>query len=110
MPGLVKVGKTTRPTSERVDELSGVTGVATPFAVAFEQYFVDCDAAEEFVHTELQRRGLRISDNREFFRATPNEVIRIVLRAPGVDDSFSDKRSAIDEKSSASGHQRGGEP
>ncbi|NNM56667.1 GIY-YIG nuclease family protein [Acidocella sp.] len=83
LPGLVKVGKTTRLPSERVAELSGATGVATPFIVAFEQYFSDCGAAEEFVHITLERQGLRQSSNREFFRAAPNEVIRIILDAPG---------------------------
>lgn len=83
LPGLVKVGKTTRLPSERVAELSGATGVATPFIVAFEQYFSDCDTAEEFVHITLERQGLRQSNNREFFRAAPNEVIRIILDAPG---------------------------
>lgn len=61
MPGLVKVGKTTRPAFDRVAELSGATGVATPFIVAFEQAFADCDAAEQFIHAELERRGLRQS-------------------------------------------------
>lgn len=83
MPGLVKVGKTTRAPSDRANELSGVTGVATPFIVAFEQYFSNCDAAEDYVHAELEQRGLRQAGNREFFRASPNEVVRIVLLAPG---------------------------
>jgi hypothetical protein len=86
MPGLVKVGKTTRLPSERVSELSGVTGVATPFIVAFEQSFADCDIAEDYVHAELERRGFRQSQNREFFRAPTNDVIRIVLQAPGLYD------------------------
>lgn len=84
MPGLLKVGKTTRAPSERAAELSGATAVATPFIVAFEQLFADCDAAEQFVHTELQRLGMRASKNREFFYASTNEVIRIILQAPGI--------------------------
>jgi len=83
MPGLVKVGKTTRDPSQRVAELSGVTGVATPFIVAFEQFFVDCDAAEDIIHATLERQGLRQSSNREFFRAQTNDVIRVILQTPG---------------------------
>ena len=79
MPGLLKVGKTTRLPSERVQELSAATGVATPFIVAFEEPCEDCDAAESSIHAELERRGFRQAANREFFRATPNEVIRIIL-------------------------------
>ena len=84
MPDLVKVGKTTRVPLDRAMELSGVTGIATPFIVAFEQYYSDCDIAEDFVHTELERLGLRVSNNREFFRARVNQVVRILLRAPGL--------------------------
>ena len=79
MPGLIKVGKTRRLPSERVQELSSATGVATPFVVAFEELFDDCDTAEEAVHAELGLRGFRQAQNREFFRATTNEVIRIIL-------------------------------
>ena len=84
MPGLVKVGKTARLPSERVQELSRATGVATPFVVAFEQWFDDCDAAENLVHAELERRGLREAANREFFRATANEVIRAIIAASDI--------------------------
>ena len=79
MPGLVKVGKTRRLPSERVQELSSATGVATPFVVAFEELCDDCDAVESAIHAELEERGFRQAQNREFFRATPNEVIRIML-------------------------------
>jgi len=78
MPGLVKVGKTTRRPSERADELSGVTGVATPFIVVYEEYFEDCDAVEAHVHTALAVKGLRLSDNREFFRAAVSDVVRTI--------------------------------
>lgn len=81
LPGLVKVGMTTRLPSERVEELSGPTGVPTPFIVAFEQLFQDCDRAEAYVHAALEQRGLRQAANREFFRAAPADVIRIVLQA-----------------------------
>jgi tetratricopeptide (TPR) repeat protein len=56
--------------------------VPTPFIVVYEQLVDDCTAAEEFVHTMLQQKGYRESDNREFFRATPNEVIRVVMQIP----------------------------
>lgn len=82
MPDLVKVGKTTRTPAERAAELSKVTGVPTPFIVVYEQLVEDCTAAEEFVHTMLQQKGYRESDNREFFRASPNEVIRFVMQIP----------------------------
>jgi hypothetical protein len=79
MPGLVKVGKTTRPPSDRAQELSSPTGVATPFVVAFEQLFSDVDKAERRIHAELEQHGLRETRNREFFRAASSQVVRIIL-------------------------------
>lgn len=90
MPGLVKVGKTTKRPSERALELSGVTGIPTPFIVAFEQLFEDCDEAEDHIHAELERQGFREAQNREFFRAQPSDVVHIVLQAPGQSSSTED--------------------
>ena len=79
MPGLSKVGRTSRPPAERVAELSSATGVATPFVLAFDQQVADSCAAERAVHAELDRRGLRVASNREFFRGPPSEIVRVVL-------------------------------
>lgn len=89
MPGLVKVGKTTRTPSERAAELSSVTGLPSPFIVVYEQLFQDCTAAESFVHAHLAQKGFRVSDNREFFSAPVNEVVRAIALAPGPIDSNS---------------------
>lgn len=86
MPGLVKVGKTTRSPSERAGELSGVTGLPTPFIVVYEQLFEDCGSAESFVHAYLEQEGYRISDNREFFSAPVNLVVRAITLASGAID------------------------
>jgi hypothetical protein len=80
IPGLAKVGRTTRPPLERVAELSAATGVPTPFVLAFEQEFADCAQAERDIHAELDRRGCRLASNREFFRGSPNEIVRVVLQ------------------------------
>ncbi len=86
MPGLVKVGKTTRSPSERAGELSGATGLPTPFIVVYEQLFEDCGAAESFVHAFLAQQGYRVSDNREFFSAPVNIVVRAISLASGAID------------------------
>lgn len=83
MPDLVKVGKTARSPSQRALELSGVTGVPTPFIVVYEQLFEDCSVAEDFLHTVLKQRGYRETDNREFFRAPVSEIIHIISKMPG---------------------------
>ena len=83
IPGLVKVGRTTRLPSTRVAELSQATGVATPFILVFEQPFVDCIAAERDIHSTLDRCGMRVSRNREFFRGPTTEIVRLVLQYAG---------------------------
>ena len=81
MPNVVKVGKTTRLPSLRAQELSGATGVATPFIVVYEKDFNDCDFAESYIHELLSIKGFRVSHNREFFNAPVSEVINAVLQA-----------------------------
>jgi hypothetical protein len=88
MPDLVKVGKSQRPASERATELSRVTGVPTPFIVVYEQLFADQDGAESFVHAMLSQKGLRQTDNREFFRASAKDVIEVILTIAGKNDQF----------------------
>jgi hypothetical protein len=84
IPGLIKVGRTTREPSQRAAELSAATGVATPFVLAFEQAFDDCVQAEQLIHAELVRRGLRVAANREFFRSSPAEIVRVVMLVAGL--------------------------
>ncbi len=81
MLGLAKVGKTTRDPSNRVAELSSATGVPSPFMLAFQQPVAECDSAEIWVHRELERKGYRHADNREFFNAPLHEIIQIVVQA-----------------------------
>ena len=80
LPGLVKVGRTTRLPSTRVAELSHATGVATPFILVFEQAFADCVGAERDIHHVLDRCGMRVAPNREFFRGPTTELVRLVLQ------------------------------
>jgi hypothetical protein len=99
MPGLVKVGKTTRSSSERAKELSGATGLPTPFIVVYEQIFEDCGSAESFVHAYLAQQGYRVSDNREFFSAPVNIVVRAIILASGAidHDSFQSTPEQADD-------------
>ena len=64
MPGLVKVGRTTRPPAERLGELSSATGVPTPFELVFDIFVPDCRSAEQLLHEVLDERGYRTSDKR----------------------------------------------
>src|SRR5258706_9815760 len=53
LPGLVKIGRTEREPEARARELSGATGVPTPFLLVFEAHFDDAHAAEDYVHAFL---------------------------------------------------------
>jgi len=79
--GLVKIGKTARDPQSRAKELSAATGVPAPFVVAYDEYFNDCDKAEQFVHTRLEIKGYRVSNNKEFFKAPLKDVINAILEA-----------------------------
>lgn len=79
MPGIIKVGKTTRNPNERVTELSNATGVPTPFLLAFKQEFENCHIAETLIHLSLEEQNFRVNRNREFFSAPLEEAIQVVL-------------------------------
>lgn len=66
MPGLIKVGMTTRGPWERASELSRQTGLPAPYQVARAFPVFDVNAAEVRSHEVLQEH--RYSENREFFR------------------------------------------
>jgi hypothetical protein len=78
MPGLVKIGKTTRDSRERLRELSAATGVPVAFELAFETFSEDVDKLETAIHRELDAH--RTNDRREFFRFPLNEVIQLILK------------------------------
>jgi hypothetical protein len=76
MPGLVKIGRTSGTSEDRAAELSAVTGLPTPFVVAYDWITYDCVVAEEEVHACLE--AMRYSKDREFFRIPLKEAIAIV--------------------------------
>jgi hypothetical protein len=66
MPGLVKIGKTTRKPADRVNELGRASGVPTPFRLEAWTWAKDVAKAEREVHQRLAKH--RVNDGREFFR------------------------------------------
>jgi hypothetical protein len=81
MQGLVKIGRTQRDPDERARELSAATGVPTPFVLVFDAYFQDSARAEAYVHTLLETRNYRVTNNREFFVAPVKEAILAIQAA-----------------------------
>ncbi len=97
MPGLVKVGRTTRSPLERMGELSSATGVPTPFQLVYDVLVPDAVAAEQFVHDALTKQGYRATENREFFRAPIHEVVKLLMRVRELMESITIERSLSGE-------------
>src|SRR5690242_11672064 len=72
MPGLLKIGRTQRPTRDRLRELQR-TGVPTPFEVAYELFSERSDEIENALHQRFE--AFRVNPKREFFRVPLREVI-----------------------------------
>lgn len=78
MPGLVKIGMTTRESIDtRMKELYS-TGVPVPFdcEYACEVKASDCEKIEKALHTAFKPN--RINDNREFFQIKPEQATAIL--------------------------------
>lgn len=75
MPGLVKIGKTSRTVEERLRELNS-TGVPMPFEIAYSRKVEHMDSAARDMHEHFDL--CRVSDGGEFFRlAIPSAVTRL---------------------------------
>lgn len=75
MPGLVKIGRTSRAAEGRAQELF-VTGVPTPFKVEESLLFPDAKRAESDLHKKLRKH--RVYHGREFFRVSVDEAAKIL--------------------------------
>lgn len=75
MPGLVKIGFSAKPPSERASELS-TTGVPHPFEVCYYCEAEDSSASEAAIHRTLDRH--RVSNDREFFRVSVGSAIAAI--------------------------------
>jgi hypothetical protein len=71
MPGIVKIGKTTRSVEQRVMELYQ-TGVPSPFEVVASFLTPDCHELEAVTHAHLAQS--RLTGGREFFTLSAEEA------------------------------------
>ena len=83
MPGLVKIGFTTRTVTERIAELHAMTGVPAPFIL--EAYFTSSQPAADETKGQTSLAPMRLA-NKEFFNCSVKEAIeameRVLGRAP----------------------------
>jgi hypothetical protein len=81
MPGLLKIGQTTRSVPDRLAELNSATGVPSPFVVQAWFESTDPQSHEAEVHNRLAASRL---PSREFFRITISEAINVARAVTGV--------------------------
>lgn len=77
MPGLLKIGRTDRQPELRARELR-TTGVPQPFVLEHYVQVANSSIAEAKAHELLQRKGARMSPDREFFNVGLGEAIEIL--------------------------------
>lgn len=75
MPGLIKIGSTTRRPDDRKNELSRATGVPTPFRLEAWTWAKDVLKAERAVHAKLRKH--RVNEGREFFRIDVEQALAV---------------------------------
>ena len=72
MPGIYKIGCTTKTVQERSNELSRSTSIPLPFIEEMSFFVFDVDEAEKKMHEELKQ--YRVNKDREFFRVDTNTI------------------------------------
>jgi hypothetical protein len=78
MPGMVKIGFTTRMPTSRADELF-TSGVPSPFVVFSAVWFDEPKLIEAEIHEYFD--VCRVTDGREFFRVLPEVATRQIAQA-----------------------------
>lgn len=78
MPGLVKIGRSTRHPSDRVRELNSASGVALPFKLEASIRTKYPNWTERLLHQALDRH--RLNQKREFFQLSVDEAVEICRR------------------------------
>jgi hypothetical protein len=81
MPGIVKIGQTSRKIDERLRELSASSGVPQPFSREALFSSVNPIKDEQKIHNNLS--VARVSDNREFFRLSPKDAVDAIRKILG---------------------------
>lgn len=75
MPGIVKIGYSTKDPSLRADELGG-TGLPHPFVVEYDALVVEPRDVEQQVHQRLRE----LHEGKEFFHITVSQAIECIMQ------------------------------
>lgn len=79
MPGIVKIGRTTRDPKTRLRELNSATGVPVPFKLEYAARTYWPTESEKYIHQSIG--GLRVNAKREFFKLSKAEAIQVCKKA-----------------------------
>ena len=97
MPGMVKIGKTTRDVSLRLADLYS-TGVPLPFECEYAALVKDVDKTEKVFHNAFEKS--RVNPRREFFNIHPIQATDL-LKLMAIEDVtpiVQDKAKNIDKE------------
>lgn len=76
LPGLLKIGYTSKKPNIRIKEVSSSTGVPVPFKLEFVYRTVNGQALEKAVHKYLE--GYRVNNKKEFFQVSINTARQVI--------------------------------
>jgi hypothetical protein len=80
MPGICKIGMTTRTVEERLREANfvGTWRPPTPYTCMYVKEVENVSRIERQIHEEFEKMGLRVSERSEFFKTDVNMVRNVV--------------------------------
>ena len=78
LPGVCKIGMTTKSVDERVREINSATGVITPWFSVYKHKCVNARSIEKTVHEKLENFGKRVNRKREGFECTTELAIATI--------------------------------
>jgi hypothetical protein len=78
MPDMVKIGMTVRDVEERAKEISGATGVPTPWVPVYSFKCFDSYKLEQELHEHLD--AVRVAGNREMFYMHSSDAVATVKK------------------------------
>ena len=75
-PEYIKIGRTSRSSEDRIEELSKSTAAPCKFKLVYEEYYDNCEQLESYVHRILDK--YRLSRNKEFFSISIKQAIETI--------------------------------
>lgn len=78
IPGVCKIGYTTKTVYERCRQINAATGVVTPWYPVFAYKCPSGPMLEREVHDYIEKLGKRLSKNKEGFEIESTDAIKII--------------------------------